>query len=560
MVRALSAKVVVRGLPPKLRADDFIRIVDPLPSHTYFRFCGADDSLGGLGLTRVYITFNDMDSLFDFKERFDGYIFLDCEGNESSALVEFAVCQALACAKGSSDDNGGGKVDKKQGSLLKDSVYVKFLNSQSAEVCAEVSESESKKTPWESILDDLQNKEANALQTQTVTPLLTYLNNRGGDIRRKDEESSRHRQFRQGNASAIKKTLKVDKSVRSHPPVRRPHDIKRISCDRICEVSNKENPHHNSTEDLTGVDPKMQKNKNSEKLITLDANEFPAMQSSCQRPNRSTNQCSSWPSFRAPNISDATSEKPGASASRSSAIEADSKPFSRISDSSSENRVRINLSEIEGHKSSECATKPTSKELLPKCQNEQILSSQSEPTHNGQNSTPGNAFRTKKGNYFSARPSAFVNQTRKHPIVQSEGRRDSDANMQNYTSASHQVDDQENVFSHERYNNFSKSGIRGRDNRRGTVSSHEVFHNSSRDSYKVSQQMSRESVIRGYDCRGEGDSVRSDHYSDQQNSNARYSGASRNSYLSSKGRVNSVNTTSYRRPGNYASRGRGSGY
>lgn len=79
MVRGLPAKVIVRGLPPKLSADDFIRIVDPLPSHTYFRFCGADDSLGGLGLTRVYITFNDIDSLFDFKERFDGYIFLDCE-------------------------------------------------------------------------------------------------------------------------------------------------------------------------------------------------------------------------------------------------------------------------------------------------------------------------------------------------------------------------------------------------------------------------------------------------------------------------------------------------
>ncbi|VDO98559.1 unnamed protein product [Schistosoma margrebowiei] len=187
----------------------------------------------------------------------------------------------MASVKGSSDDNKGGKVDKKQGSLLKDSAYLKFINSQSAEVCAEISESESKKTPWESILDDLQNKETNALQTQIVTPLLTYLNNRGGDIRRKDEES-RHRQFRQGNPSVIKKTPKVDKSVRIHPSVRRPHELKRISSDRICEVSNKENPHHNSTEDLTRVDPKMQKNKNSEKLITLDANEFPAMQSSCE--------------------------------------------------------------------------------------------------------------------------------------------------------------------------------------------------------------------------------------------------------------------------------------
>ncbi|CAH8570761.1 unnamed protein product [Schistosoma turkestanicum] len=558
MARGCPAKVVVRGLPAKLTAEDFIKIVDPLPSHTYFRFCDADNSLGVLGLTRVYITFSDMDSLFDFKERFDGYIFLDCEGNESSAYVEFAVCQALASSKGSSDDNKGGKVDKKQGSLSKDPEYVNFVNSlESFDVCGETSESESKKMPWESILEDLQNKEANASQAQTITPLLNYLNSRDGDVRRKDEES-RHRQFRQANTSAIKKASKVDKSVRNHPSTKRPHDSKRISFDRICGISNKENPHHHSTEDLTKADAKVQKNKNPENLITLDANEFPAMQSSSQRSNRSANQCSGWPSFWASNVSDATSEKLSSSASRNSAAGADSKPLSRIPDSSSENRIRGKFSELEGHKS-ECVTKITAKESVPKCQNEQTLNSQSETTHNDQNPTQGNAFRTKKGNYYSARTSTSVNQTRKHSAVPVRGRRNLDTNIQNYDSAGYQVDDQENEFSHERYNNFSKFGIRGRDNRRGIVSSHEVYHNSSRDSYQGSQQISKETVNRGYDYR-DGDSVRSDYYSDQHNGNARFSGTSRNSSLSSKGRLNSVSTGSYRRPGNYASRGRGSGY
>lgn len=72
-------KVVLRRLPPKLTEDDFLKIVAPFPPHSYFRFCMPDDSLEGLSLPRAYITFNDIESLFDFKERFDNYVFVDSE-------------------------------------------------------------------------------------------------------------------------------------------------------------------------------------------------------------------------------------------------------------------------------------------------------------------------------------------------------------------------------------------------------------------------------------------------------------------------------------------------
>ncbi|KAK4476102.1 hypothetical protein MN116_001324 [Schistosoma mekongi] len=536
MVGASSLKVVVRRLPPKLKANDFIKIVNPLPSHTYFRFCDADDSLGALGLTRAYITFSDIDSLFDFKERFDGYIFLDCEGNESSALVEFALCQALASAKVPSSGNKSDKVDKKQGSLLGDSKYIEFVKSmESAELCGEVSESESKRSTLESILDDLQTKESNIVQTQIVTPLLTYLNNRDVDIRRKDEESSRHRQLRQINPSVTKKMFKVDKSLRNHTSVRRSHDSKNIFSDHssIHGISRKESPHHNSTENLTKADLTTQKNSKSEWSVTLDASEFPAIQPSQAAPDKLVTYASKNPSNKA-----------------------DLKPFSRTIDSVSENNVRLGFSELEGHKTSEYVTKPTFKQLLPRSQTKQTLCSQSEPARSDQNSIQDNAFRATKGNYCITCASSFVTEVRKQSVVPVREKRDSDANLENCVSGNFRVDDQDNQCNHERCGSIFKSVLRGRDNRHVTISNHETYYSSSRNSYRGSQQVFRETL----DCREDRNSIRTDYHSDQHNGSSRFPGTSRNPGVLIKGRLNSVNTGGYRRPGNNTSRGRGSGY
>ncbi|KAH8865506.1 Regulator of nonsense transcripts 3A [Schistosoma japonicum] len=533
MVGASSLKIVVRRLPPKLKANDFIKIVNPLPSHTYFRFCDADDSLGALGLTRAYIAFSDIDSLFDFKERFDGYIFLDCE---SSALVEFALCQALASAKVPLNGNKRDKVDKKQGSLLGDSEYIEFVKSmESAELCGEVSESESKKSALESILDDLQTKESNVVQTQIVTPLLTYLNNRDGDIRRKDEESSRHRQFRQINSSVTKKVFKVDKSLRNHTSLRRLHDSKNIFSDRfsIHGISRKESPHHNSTENLTKPDLKTQKNSKSQWSVTLDASEFPAIQTSQAASDKLTTYPSKNPSNKA-----------------------DSKPFSRNIDSVLENNTRLGFAELEGYKTSEYVTKPTFKQLLPRGQTKQTLCNQSESARGDQILNQDNAFRAKKGNYSVTSASSFITEVRKQSIVLVRDKRDSDANIQNCVSGNFLVDDQENQCNHERCGSISKSMLRGRDNRHVTISNHETYNSSSRNNYRGSQQISKETL----DYREDRNSIRTDYHSDQHNGSSRFPGTSRNPGVSIKGRLNSVNTGGYRRPGNNTSRGRGSGY
>nr|CAH8855957.1 unnamed protein product [Trichobilharzia regenti] len=518
MTRNLPTKVVVRRLPPKLKADDFIRIVDPLPAHNYFRFCDADDTLGALGLTRAYINFSDIDALFDFKERFDGYTFVDCDGNESCAIVEFAVNQELASSKGSSDAAG------------------------------ETSETESKKTPWEVILDEIQNREAVVTQTQTITPLLAYLNSRGGD-RRKEEESSRHRQFKPVSVAIAKAKSRADKPTRIPPAVRRSHDVKRNSIDRSNAngVSAKEGSHHNNKEeDLAATDSKTQKSHKSEKLsVVLDADEFPAMQSVHQRQGKSTSQRCDRPSAWVSNNSDAVFDKPNAPVSKNSVTTADSRTCTKTSESVSDSKSRSSRAQTEGTKIHERVVDLGTKESPVKNPNGQILNSQNEATCSEYSSSQDGTPKSKKSIHHPP-----TNPTRKAPSKPTKGRYDSDASMQNYGTA----DDQENEFSYDRFGSFSKSGSRGRDSRRGITSSHETYSNASRDSYRGSQHYSRETSGRGYDYGG--DSGRSDYYSDQYNANTRYSSRNQGS-SGGRGRVNSMGTGGYRRPSGYSSRGRG---
>ena len=86
-------KIVVRHLPSKMTEPEFLEAVDPLPECDYVRFVEADETLGNLGLTRAYINFKNVEDLYHFKEKFDGYVFIDKKGNEAQCLVEYAPFQ-----------------------------------------------------------------------------------------------------------------------------------------------------------------------------------------------------------------------------------------------------------------------------------------------------------------------------------------------------------------------------------------------------------------------------------------------------------------------------------
>ncbi|CAL1542992.1 unnamed protein product, partial [Lymnaea stagnalis] len=118
------SKVVIRRLPPTLTPEDFVQQVSPLPEYDFFYFVRADMSLGANAFTRAYINFLVPDDIFIFRDKFDGYVFLDSKGGEYPALVEFAPFQKVPKKKPK-------KVDAKNGIIEQDSDYKKFLENLS---------------------------------------------------------------------------------------------------------------------------------------------------------------------------------------------------------------------------------------------------------------------------------------------------------------------------------------------------------------------------------------------------------------------------------------------
>ena len=88
-------KIVIRHLPSKMTETEFLEAVDPLPECDYVRFVQADENLGNQGFARAYVNFAKVEDLYLFKERFEGYVFIDKKGNESQCLVEYAPYQKV---------------------------------------------------------------------------------------------------------------------------------------------------------------------------------------------------------------------------------------------------------------------------------------------------------------------------------------------------------------------------------------------------------------------------------------------------------------------------------
>ncbi|KAG5890882.1 hypothetical protein JTB14_002824 [Gonioctena quinquepunctata] len=116
-------KVVIRRLPPTLDQDTFIKQVSPLPDYNYIYTVNGDFSLGEFAFSRVYINFVNHEDIYNFKERFDNYVFLDNKGHEYPCVVEFASFQKIPKKRGKT------RMDPKSGTIESDPVYLEFLES-----------------------------------------------------------------------------------------------------------------------------------------------------------------------------------------------------------------------------------------------------------------------------------------------------------------------------------------------------------------------------------------------------------------------------------------------
>lgn len=181
--RTVLSKVVIRRLPPSLTKEQLEQQLHPLPAHDYFEFFTADVSLYPHLYSRAYINFRNPDDILLFRDRFDGYIFIDNKGLEYPAVVEFAPFQKIAKKKLK-------KKDAKTGSIEDDPEYKKFLETY----CVE--EEKTSVSP-ETLLGDIEAKTRELIARRT-TPLLEYIKNRKLEkqlIREEKREERRRREL-----------------------------------------------------------------------------------------------------------------------------------------------------------------------------------------------------------------------------------------------------------------------------------------------------------------------------------------------------------------------------
>ncbi|XP_029792249.1 regulator of nonsense transcripts 3A isoform X4 [Suricata suricatta] len=180
--KTVLSKVVIRRLPPSLTKEQLEEQLHPLPAHDYFEFFTADFSLYPHLYSRAYINFRNPDDILLFRDRFDGYIFIDSKGLEYPAVVEFAPFQKIAKKRLK-------KKDAKTGSIEEDPEYKKFLETY----CVE--EEKANANP-ETLLGDIEAKTRELIARRT-TPLLEYIRNRKLEKQRIREEKREERRRRE---------------------------------------------------------------------------------------------------------------------------------------------------------------------------------------------------------------------------------------------------------------------------------------------------------------------------------------------------------------------------
>ncbi|XP_061233592.1 regulator of nonsense transcripts 3A isoform X2 [Neopsephotus bourkii] len=213
---ALS-KVVIRRLPPCLTKEQLEEQLHPLPAHDYFEFCTADPSLYPHLYSRAYINFRNPEDILLFRDRFDGYVFIDNKGLEYPAVVEFAPFQKISKKKLK-------KKDAKAGSIEDDPEYRKFLESYCADeekICANP----------EILLGEIEAKTRELIARRT-TPLLEYIKNRKLEKQRIREEKREERRRRE----LEKKRLREEEKRKRREEERR----KRKEVEKQKKISEKE--------------------------------------------------------------------------------------------------------------------------------------------------------------------------------------------------------------------------------------------------------------------------------------------------------------------------------
>uniref|UniRef100_A0A914MGK4 UPF3 domain-containing protein n=1 Tax=Meloidogyne incognita TaxID=6306 RepID=A0A914MGK4_MELIC len=123
------AKIVLRRLPPGMSKDELFAQLQPFQSEPCaFWFCPADMEMKPHAFSRAYLVFHEEKDAVQFSERFNGYVFVDKLGNESMAIVEWALNQSFPKSLVDDKTLTAKECDTRCGTLKNEAQYLKFLD------------------------------------------------------------------------------------------------------------------------------------------------------------------------------------------------------------------------------------------------------------------------------------------------------------------------------------------------------------------------------------------------------------------------------------------------
>lgn len=179
------SRVVIRHLPPSMTEEQFLDQVSPLPDYNYFHFANAEYSLGQFAFSRAVINFVRKDDIFVFKDKFDGYVFLDAKGNEYPASVEFSLYQKTPHRRAGASK----RKDPKCGTIQDDPDYKSFMENLNN------SEGNKNLPSAEVYLEEIEArcKDAKANKGKVTTPLIEFLKQKKAEKMKLKEERREER-------------------------------------------------------------------------------------------------------------------------------------------------------------------------------------------------------------------------------------------------------------------------------------------------------------------------------------------------------------------------------
>ncbi|XP_061747671.1 regulator of nonsense transcripts 3B [Nerophis ophidion] len=262
-------KIVIRRLPPSLTKEELEEQLQPLPELDYLEFFSNDTSLYPHLFARAYINFKNQEDIVLFRDRFDGYVFIDNRGQEYPAVVEFAPFQKTSKKKSK-------KKDAKCGTITKDPDYKKFLDFYNGD------DEKLTSTP-ETLLEEIEAR-TKELVAKKTTPLLDFLKNkqniREEEKRRRELERKRLRDEarrkwkEERKRKGIDKMKKLDKlpesdkeQVKEEPKIKllkKPDRGEEADCDKSKEKFKKAERSNKEDRTTSGGNQKRRHNDNRE--------------------------------------------------------------------------------------------------------------------------------------------------------------------------------------------------------------------------------------------------------------------------------------------------------